>query len=173
MSCQNIDEHTFEELFEAYFEPICRFLNLYTKDVAIIEDVVQDVFCNLWTNRDFLQIKHIKSYLYTSSRNKVLNHIRDEKLHASILATYMLEEKGLRAAYDCVNEEEFIKRLDAIINDLPDKCKNVFKLSRFKKMSYREIAKQEGISEKMVEKHISTALKKIKSQLTRVTFILL
>ncbi|MDR2039798.1 MAG: RNA polymerase sigma-70 factor [Bacteroidales bacterium] len=168
-----IGENNFQDIYEAYFRPICRFLNLYTKNESVIEDVVQDVFCNLWTNRDFLQIKHVRSYLYTSARNKMLNYIRDEKLHSSILATYMLEEKQLQEAYECVDKEIFTQKLEKAIDELPVKCKNVFLLSRYDKLTYKEIAQKERISEKMVEKHISVALKKIKGMIKGKQFILL
>ncbi len=168
-----LDENGFHEIFETYFDPVCQFLNLYTKDETVIEDVIQDVFCNLWINRDFLQIKHLKSYLYTSARNRMLNHIRDEKLHASILASYLQEEKELHDAYECVDKEEFVRKLEKAIEELPAKCKNVFKMNRYNNMTYKEIAAKEGISEKMVEKHISTALKKIKDKVANMPFIII
>ena len=168
-----INENNFQDIFEAYFDPMCRFLNLYTKNEDVIEDIIQELFFNLWINRDFLQIKHLKSYLYTSARNKMLNHIRDEKLHSALLANYVLEEKELNEAYECIDKEKFDRKLDEVIDDLPYKCKKVFKLSRYSKMTYKEIAKKEGISEKMVEKHISSALKKIKEKMKNMSFILL
>lgn len=173
MEIQKIDENNFQTIFEVYFNPLCHFLNLYTKDEGAIEDILQDVFCNLWISRDFLQIKHLRSYLYTSTRNRILNHIRNEKLRADILSSYIQEEKELHEAYDCVDKEEFNRRLEKSIKELPPKCKKVFKMSRYDKMTYKEIAEKEGISEKMVEKHISTALKKIKDKMKGVFFILL
>ncbi len=167
-----ISEQDFQKIFESHFDPLCQFLNLYTKDVYAIEDIVQDIFYNLWVNRDFLQIKHLKSYLYASARNRMLNHIRNENLHTSLLANYMVEEKELQEAYECVDKEAFDHQLEKAIDGLPVKCKNVFLLSRYSKMTYKEIAEKEGISEKMVGKHISTALKKIKDGMKR-TFILL
>ncbi len=168
-----IDEKGFREIFEAYFEPICRFLNLYTKNESVIEDIIQEIFCNLWINRDVLQIKHLKSYLYTSARNRMLNYVRDEKLHAAILASYLLEEKELHDAYECVDQEEFNKKLEGAIEELPAKCKNVFKMSRYNNMTYKQIAAKEGISEKMVEKHIAVAMKKIKEKIINKPFIIL
>lgn len=173
METHKIDEHNFQDIFEAHFDPICRFLNLYTKDVDVIEDTVQNIFCKLWINRDFLSISHIRPYLYTAARNGMLNHIRNQKLQSQILATYMREEQELHEAYECVDGEEFIKRLDESIASLPPKCQTVFKMSRFSKMTYKEIARREGISVKMVEKHIHTALKKIKEKMRNVSFIFL
>ena len=163
-----IDERDFRKIFETYFEPICRFLNLYTKNESVIEDTIQEVFCNLWLNRDFLQIKNIRSYLYTSARNRILNYLRDEKLHSSILTSYILEEKELNDAFECVDKDIFHKKLDEAISELPSKCQKIFKLSRYHQMTYKEIANQERISEKMVEKHISVAMKKIKEKMKRL-----
>ncbi|MDR2010797.1 MAG: RNA polymerase sigma-70 factor [Bacteroidales bacterium] len=167
-----INEKSFKNIFDEYFDQVCGFLNLYTKDLGVIEDIVQDIFYKLWVNRDFLQIRHVKSYLYTSARNRMLNHIRDQKLHSSLISSYTLEEKELRDAYEFVDKEEFDKILEEVIEELPEKCKNVFKLSRFDKMTYKEIANKEGISVKMVEKHISVALKNIKGKMKNISFIL-
>ncbi len=173
MNLSRIDENTFPDIFDGYFEPICKFLNLYTKDENVIEDVMQEIFCQLWINRDFLQINHLKSYLYTAARNRMLNHIRNEKLHLRLLSDFLLEERTLQESYECVNREEFDQKLTQAIEDLPEKCRHIFKLSRYSKMSYKKIAEQEGISEKMVEKHISTALRKIREKVQGVMFILL
>lgn len=155
-------ELTFEQLFEDYYERLCIFLNLYTKDKSVIEDVVQDVFCNLWANRDFVEVQYVKSYLYAATRNGIVNYLRSQKLHTSLLAKWMDDENNRREALDCVDLEEFQKQVDLAVGTLSPKCKNVFKLSRYSNLSNKEIAREEGISEKMVEKHITIAVKKIK-----------
>ena len=158
----NYIELNFEKIFNAYYKRICYFLNLYSKDAAVIEDIVQDVFCRLWEDRHSVQPDYIGTYLHTVARNRVLNYLRDVKLHEQLLASWMLEEKELAKAYECVDEKEFEKVIHEAVDSLSPKCKQVFSLSRFKQLTYKEIAQKEGISEKMVEKHISTALKKIK-----------
>lgn len=165
-----IDENSFQEIFDIYFTPLCKFLNLYTKDSGIIEDTIQEIFYNVWVNRDFLKITHIKSYLYTSARNRMLNCIRDEKRNLQILTAYMMEEKVIREAYECIDNNNFDQQLESAIEELPEKCKKVFLLSRYGKMTYKEIAKKEDISEKMVGKHIATALKKIKVKMRKALF---
>ena len=160
-------EANFEEIFETHYEPICYFLNLYTKDKVVIEDTAQDVFCTLWTNRDSVQASNIKSYLYAVARNRMLNYLRDIKLHEQLLSSWMDDENNLAKAYECVDEIEFEKCVEKAIENLSPKCRHVFLLSKYNKMSYKEIAKRENISEKMVEKHISTAMKKIKDFILR------
>lgn len=164
---RNYIESDFEEIFETYYEPICYFLNLYTKDEHVIKDISQDVFCSLWINRELLKIGNIKAYLYTAARNRILNYFRDIKLHEQLLSKWISEEKELHEAYECVDTAEFEKSIETAIESLSPKCKRVFKLSRYSRMSYTQIAKQEGISQKMVEKHISVALKNIKAHITK------
>ena len=82
-----------------------------------------------------------------------------------------LREKELDEAYDCVDRNEFEKSIETAIESLSPKCKTVFKLSRYSRMSYTQIAEQEGISQKMVEKHISVALKKIKAHILKSMFL--
>ncbi|MDR1715989.1 MAG: RNA polymerase sigma-70 factor [Prevotella sp.] len=164
---RNYIESDFEEIFNTYYKPICYFLNLYSKDEHVIKDIAQDVFYSLWANRELLKIDDIKAYLYTAARNRILNYFRDIKLHEQLLAKWMSEEKELADAYDCVDKTEFEKSVETAIESLSPKCKKVFKLSRYNRMSYIQIAEQEGISEKMVEKHVSTALKKIKAYILK------
>ena len=164
-------ESEFEETFNTYYEPVCYFLNLYTKDEHVIKDIAQDVFCSLWVNRELLQIDDIKAYLYTAARNSILKYCSDIKLHEELLAKWISEEKELDEAYDCVDRTEFEKSIETAIESLSPKCKTVFKLSRYSRMSYTQIAEQEGISQKMVEKHISVALKKIKAHILKSMFL--
>lgn len=155
-------ESNFREIFNTFYESVCRFLNLYTKDKDLIEDIVQDVFVNLWQSRNSIQMNNIKAYLFSAARNRILNHLRNINLHQQLLESWNTDEANLIDANECVDNAEFENHLQRAIDQLPAKCHKVFILSKYNKMTYKKIAIQENISEKMVEKHISTALRKIK-----------
>lgn len=80
-----INERTFKDVYNDYFETICRFLNYYTRDYQVIEEVVQDVFVCLWEDYEGKEIQYIKTFLYNSARNRMLNYLRDEDNHTVLL----------------------------------------------------------------------------------------
>ena len=77
---QTGDEQAFKYLFDTYFVPLCRFMKLYLKDEAEIEEIAMDIFMHVWTNREEFQIKlSFKAYLFQAARNRCLNVLRDSK----------------------------------------------------------------------------------------------
>lgn len=161
-----IDERTFNEAYNDYFEIICRFLNYYTRDYQAIEEVVQDVFVTLWEEYEGKDIQYIKTFLYNSARNRMLNYLRDEENHTVLLEKWARIELEKGRAVDCVDRELFYQLLQAAVEALPEKCREIFILSREEQLSYKEIAEIKNISVKTVENQMGIALKKIREYLT-------
>lgn len=157
-----IDERTFKEAYNDYFEVICRFLNYYTRDYQAIEEVVQDVFVCLWEDYEGREIQYIKTFLYNSARNRMLNYLRDEDNHAVLLEKWARIELEKNESVDCVNRELFYQLLQAATESLPEKCREIFILSREEQLSYKEIAQVKEISIKTVENQMGIALKKVR-----------
>ena len=158
----NID--TFHRLYDTYYNPLFRFVNLYTKDQYTSQDIVQEVFLKLWDGRDNIQITHVKAYLFHMGRNAILNRFRDTKGRF-----YLLEQWPDIA--DCETEIDaeyptpdlLIEIVHEAINNLPPKCRGIFIMNRHQKMSYKQIAVIKGVSRKTVENQIGIALKKIRN----------
>ncbi|WP_195370939.1 MULTISPECIES: RNA polymerase sigma-70 factor [Parabacteroides] len=161
-----INEKTFEEVYNDYFEIICRFLNYYTHDYQEIEGVVQDVFVSLWENYEGKEIAYIKTFLYNSARNRMLNYLRDEDNHAAILEKWARIELEKNESVDCIDRELFYQLLQAAVESLPEKCREIFILGREERLSYKEIAQVKEISVKTVENQMGIALKKIREYIT-------
>ncbi len=86
ISYQNLDKTLFEQLFREHFVQLCHFAQGFIYDLDEAKEIVQEVFTNLWLKRDEITTeKSIKSYLYTSVRNRCLNFIRDHKKFQSQL----------------------------------------------------------------------------------------
>ena len=162
----HITHTSFRQLFDQHFEPLCRFLTYYTADRMIIEEVVQCVFIKLWEDRDELQIESIKTYLYTSARNRMLNYIRDEKRRHVLLEQWVQYEKGKNCGAECFDIDEFSQKIQNAINNLPDKCRMIFDTSKKENLSYKQIAEHFNISVKTVETQMGIALRKIREQLS-------
>lgn len=154
------DKLAFRHLFESYFTPLCRFMHLYIKETSIVEELALDIFTYVWENRKTLQISiSFKAYLFQAARNKCLNELRKKKQTVSLNP----EEIDI-AETDAMSLEtdELYRLIQEAVLALPDKCREVFQLSRTENLSNQEIATQLNISVKTVEAQITKALKRIK-----------
>ncbi len=168
------NERYVEQLFREQFENLCNFAKAYIHDPDIAKEIVQEVFINLWTKRDSIEPgKPVKSYLFTSVRNRSLNYIRDHKKFQSFVLDVEIEEKFRSDDLDMMESEEARIKIENAIQKLPEKCREVFEMSRFEEMKYNEIAVELNISVKTVEVHISKALKILREELKDLLMILL
>ena len=132
----------------------------------IIEEIVQEVFIKLWDGRDSLQIESVKTYLYTSARNRMLNYLRDEKRRNTLLEQWVQHEMDNRRGVECFDIEDFGRRVQNAVDTLPEKCKIIFNLSKKEMLTYKQIAERLEISVKTVESQMGIALRKIREQLS-------
>ncbi len=164
---KNIDEKYFEEIFREYFIPLTSFAGKYTRDLDEAKDIVHQVFGNLWEKRKDLHVEtSIRSYLFTSVHNRCLNYIRDNK---KFVEAGLPDGESNLYAYidheDYLENEELRNRIHQALDQLPEKCRRIFVLSRFEEKKYREIASELDISIKTVETQMSKALKILKEKL--------
>lgn len=157
-----IDSRSFREIYDVYYYDLCRYLNYYTRDICVVEEVVQDLFTSLWEDRRKVGIEYIKTYLYRGARNRMLNHLRDTSNRKTLLEQWAKSVRETGQATDCIDREEFRATLADAINRLPDKCREIFMLSRNHKLGYKEIAAIRNISVKTVENQMGIALRKIR-----------
>jgi len=153
------DRAAFTAFYSGNFQKLVLAADKYVNDIAVAEEAVQDIFLKIWENKELLlYVKSIKSYLYKSVVNVAINHLNRqkniEKHHLKIAAD--LSEEDI----DLLNEQnELIVLLYREIELLPDKCQQVFKMSRIDGLKYKQIALDLGISEKTVENHMGNALR--------------
>ncbi len=157
-----------EQLFRVFFTPLCQFARKYTNDLDSAREIVHDVFVTLWEKRQEIDTdKQIKSYLFTSVYNRSLNYIRDNKkfdknIELSELTKTVDESKKVEDMMDSV---VLNARIQQALQKLPEKCREVFILSRFKELKYAEIAQKLEISVKTVEAQMTKALKILREEL--------
>jgi RNA polymerase sigma-70 factor (family 1) len=155
----------FTEFYTAFFQKLLLISDKHVKDIFIAEEIVQDIFLKIWENPAHLdEIKAIKPYLYRAVINSSINHVNRQKnieIHHQKIAAEFTEEELI----ELDEENEMVIALHVEINKLPPQCQKIFKLSRFDHYKYKEIADLEGISERTVENHISTALKILRKAL--------
>lgn len=154
----------FKLIFQKYYKELSWFAYSYTKDKSAAEEAVQEFFVKFWENRERLFIKkNIKSYMYTSVRNTVLNGFNDK--HNKMLNT---EIPQIKITDEPMNRDEnidkktFRKLYKQAVNVLPEKCKKIYLLSRNSGLTYKEIAEYTQLSEKTIENQMGIALKKLR-----------
>lgn len=159
------DENAFSELFHRYYSALCGFVFRYLDDEAVTEELVQEVFVRMWEKRKQLSIQtSVKSYLYRAVKNELINRQNHEKVELKYRRTLQQDENEIRAE-QVLPEVDLMRKIEASIEALPPKRKEIFKLSREKGLSYREIAEQLGISVKTVEAQMGQALKQLREDL--------
>ena len=152
----------FTDFYTQYFKKLLIESDKYVSDIQVAEEIVQDVFVKIWQRSvDLDQIQSLKSYLYRSVINASINYVNRRKSleqHHQKIASEFTEQD----VEQLDEENELIVLLFAEIEKLPPKCREIFKLNRFERLKYKEIALRLGISEKTVENHIANALKTLK-----------
>ncbi len=160
------DSDGLEQLFRDHYSALCRFAYQKVRDWEVAEDVVQDVFADLWRRRKQLQITtSLKSYLYTATKNRSLNHIQKEKRHSELQQTFVEQVAFTEPTEPEEETDELQGRIKTAIESLPPKCREVFELSRFEGMTYQEIADEMGIAKKTVENQMGKALGLLRTSL--------
>jgi len=145
------------------------------------EDVVQDVFVELWKRKDTIEIgDQIQAFLYRAVYTRALNVLKHRNVEDGYCAA-MEEINQRRAEFYQPDNNEVIRRIEDrelrkeiydAINELPDKCKEVFKLSYLHDMKNKEIADVLGVSLRTIEAHMYKALKYLRSRLDPLWIII-
>jgi RNA polymerase sigma-70 factor (family 1) len=157
------DKFAYKELFVSFYNPLLRFaLTLVSKEQA--EEIVSDVFIHVWEKRKRIDsISNLKVYLYKAVKNTALNYIAKQNRNS----TTDIDEAGVELQSIYFDPEqllitaEMISRIRNAIEQLPPKCKLIFKLVKEDELKYREVAEILSISLKTVENQITIALRKI------------
>ncbi|MCX6303464.1 MAG: RNA polymerase sigma-70 factor [Bacteroidetes bacterium] len=166
-SIRQFDKSTLESLFRDHFIGLCTFASGYVKDEGAAKEIVQDAFVNLWEKRDVIDLsKPVKSYLSATVRNRCLNYLRDHKKFShDLLALENLSNEPMFGQHDKLVESDITSQIALAIEELPEKCREIFRLSRYKNMKYQQIAFHLGISVKTVETQMSKALQHMRIRL--------
>lgn len=164
----------FEKLFKDHFVHLCNFARGYLNDTEDAKEIVQEVFFKLWQNRDSINLdKSVKSYLFTSVRNRSLNFIRDHKKFKSQVLDVDIADYDLAFEQDVFSKYDLENRINVALNKLPEKCREVFVMSRQEELKYKEIAEKLNISVKTVEAQMSKALRILREELKDYILLIL
>ncbi len=171
ISIKQGDEIAFKVVYNQFYSRLYYFIYEFIPLNDIVENIVQDTFITLWNKRlELRDDTNLGAYLFTVAKNNSLYKLRDQRYRQKLFSSEVIGEMELNLNLDVLNKidsssfalEEIEKIIEETLEKLPPQCRKVFMLSRFKELKNREIAEELNISVKVVEKHITRALKSFK-----------
>lgn len=159
------DQKTFRKFFDVHFNSVFNRLFFLLNNQEEAEELTQDIFINIWNRRnELLHVENWNAYLLKAATFKATDYRRKKKENIVYHDQFDLPE----VVQEEIDQSSAADRLDLLnkqIDLLPDRCHTIFKLNRFERMSYEEIAKTLKISTKTVENQIGKALKILRKNL--------
>lgn len=154
-----IDPKDFENIYTLHWEKLYAFCFRMTRDEYISQNIVQDIFTNLWERRTDLHVLSVENYLFRAAKNQVLKEYRKKRFDTTII-----EEKFEDYFIDHipVMESELLDKLYALLENLPEKRKEILVMNKIKEMGIEQIATELNLSKQTVKNQISAALKQLK-----------
>lgn len=172
-SIRQDDESAFNELFKRYWIRLYKTAYQYLKDKESSEEVVHDVFLNIWDRRSELEILTFSSYMLTAIRYQIYNRMRaakspliygDDSIEVQNVPDYNTGENK-------IEEQELHREVYNYLQSLPKRCQEIFCMSRIEQLTNQEIAGRLGISKRTVENQITVALKHLRGCLKHLASV--
>ncbi|MDO5446892.1 MAG: RNA polymerase sigma-70 factor [Prevotellaceae bacterium] len=174
------DYAAFETLFTRYREKYRQFISAMVKDNDVADDIAQNIFMKLWINREKLDENlSLTAYLYVMSKYEIFNHFRMlrnrrtsamSELGAGI--SKVIENPAASTPFEELTFSELSNKVANLIEQMPPKRREIFRMSRFEQLSTKDIASKMGISPRTVEEHIHLALKDLKKNVNNPVLLL-
>lgn len=155
---------SYNKLFNRYYSPLCSYVYNMVDDKNDAEDIIQELFLNLWKNRKKLEIHtKVSLYLYKSAKNLTLNYIRDNRKYKNSVQYEELKNDFYTVNEEALELQEFRRALNNCINRLPERNKEILLLHRVKGLKQKEISENLNISVKTIKNQIWLAMLRLKN----------
>ncbi len=163
----NRDKVIFDFIFHYYYSGLCAYSERLTNSQDVAEDIVQELFVNLWMKHQQLNINtSLKNYLFTSVKYRSIDYIKKEQRKAESINRMAAETKSdenLSSIW--LAEAELKEIVEKSLQKLPPRCREIFILSRMEGMKNQEIANKLKLSKRTVELQVSNALRLLRTDL--------
>ena len=166
------DETALSVLFDTYYEKLYLFAEKYIYDSDKAHDIVQDVFLKIWENAERLELtSSIQHYLFASVRNGCLNYLKslqiDDRNNRKYAEAY-IESQNV----DMVDDEELLARVRQVLDELPEKCREVCLLRFVEGYKYAEIAVRLDMNENTVKAQLHRGMERLKQAFAAYDYVL-
>ena len=166
------DEPALSVLFDTYYEKLYLFAEKYIYDSDKAHDIVQDVFLKIWENAERLELtSSIQHYLFASVRNGCLNYLKSlqiEDRNNRKYAEAYIESQNV----DMVDDEELLARVRQVLDELPEKCREVCLLRFVEGYKYAEIAARLDMNENTVKAQLHRGMERLKQAFATYDYVL-
>ncbi|MCF6402101.1 sigma-70 family RNA polymerase sigma factor [Chitinophaga filiformis] len=168
------DAPTFEILFNTYWESLYQYTARVLCSEADAQDLIQDLFTDLWERRHHLHITtHIRYYLFSAARKMILRKFRDDGVKERYLEKLMqYGEQGSELTMSTIIHKDIIARLQDDLRMLPEKERQIFTWSHFDELSIREITSKTGTAEQTVRNQLNSAYRKARTLVNKLIIML-
>ncbi len=158
------DKASLEQVYKQYWQKLYIYAFNVLREKELCEDIVQNIFIDLWTRRNDVQISDLKSYLYQSVKHQIFNHFRKSNYKKELFDKLILlnSEYNIDELYE---QKELKIQIRNAVSDLPEKRRIIFEMSRYEGISNKEISENLNISLQTVKNQISASLKSIRNSL--------
>lgn len=167
------DVDSYRVLFLRYYTRVTLFIRGMTGAVPQADDIAQNIFLKLWLNRESIDPgQSLRNYLFVMARNEVFNHLRSLRTGAGVLKAVGEREPAYNPSPDSeVLPNETHRIVVKAVEGMPEKRREVFRMSRQEGLSNKEIAERTGLSVRTADKHIELALKDIRKILVALVLL--
>lgn len=163
----------FEQIFRRYWHRLYVVAKSKLQSHDEAEEVIQSIFSGLWEKREILFITNLSYYLHTAVKNRILNIIRSritEEKYWNYYKLFVPEEQ--HTTDEIVDFDDLNDAVEVAVNRLPEKSREVFKMSRMEGRSNAEIARLLQLSEKAIEYHLTKSLRELRVHLKDYMMVL-
>lgn len=166
--CGADDQSAFRTLFDGFYQRLVRFAADLAGTREAAEEIVSDVFVQLWKNRrQTAGVIRLKTYLYTAVRHRSYNYIRDHQQHRW-LGLDSIEEPAEAVHHPSLEWKELQQQLDAAVDRLSPQCRTIFRMVREEGFKYKEVAAILDISPRTVETQLVRAVARLRETLQTI-----
>jgi len=168
------DEVAFNEIYNRYWDKLYILSKKRLGDAEESEEIVQDIFCNLWRKRHTFTLQNgFNNYFAVAVKFEVINHLaKKQKAAAYEKEMSIISTEADQSTQRALDLNELLQQLQHNINVLPEKCRFVFKLQYEQGYSQRQIAETLNISEKTVEAHLTKARRNLRSAFANIFLLI-
>ncbi|ERJ59897.1 sigma-70 family RNA polymerase sigma factor [Sphingobacterium paucimobilis] len=167
------EERALKAIIDRYWEGMYKMAATALDDLLLCEDIVQDIFIRIWNNRDGLDMNHsLKAYLFASTRYGVYRQVKIQLQRGSLHRDKEMVDIERYDPHNMLAYKELLRCVEDIVEGLPERCREVYLLSREQHLSHKDIADKLSISTKTVENQLTIALRRIRSGIGKTLFLL-
>jgi RNA polymerase sigma-70 factor (ECF subfamily) len=159
------DQKALSLIYQQYWQ--CLFISAFNvlKDKKACEDIIQEIFLQLWLRREHLHIQEsLKGYLLAATRYQVFRCIRQAMRQKEAINALATKQKPAHTESNLL-QKELLQKVEAVVSVLPEKCRMIYRLSREEYLTHKEISERLHISPKTVENQLTIALRRLRHSL--------